>query len=172
MAQLSPIRLASTLLSALLLTTPPLPATAQVTKYKCIYGNGEVSLQNEPCGHIPPSQRTPQGRQAMIESQRAEREAQDAAAAARIRSLENKHAEEKYLDNAMFSGQVVVGMNKDQVLRVWGRPDNISNYASSGGYQSEDWTYYSKGNKPYRSVDFKDGKVSRVYVSQNTSQRH
>ena len=147
MAQYLPTRLAPALLSALLLTALPLPAPAQVTKYKCIYGNGEVSHQNEPCGHIPPSQRTAQGGLATLERQRAERAQQDASA-----------------NMAMFNSQVTVGMDSNQVRQAWGSPDSI-NQSSGSGYATETWTYHQTARAPYRSVNFSDGKVSGVNVS-------
>ena len=56
-------------------------------------------------------------------------------------------------------GYVVEGMSHEQVIAVYGRPDRSSK--SSGGYTSMTW--YSTVERPYRSVDFRDGCATRVY---------
>ncbi len=67
------------------------------------------------------------------------------------------------------SRDVVKGMDKNQVVKVWGRPGRIMTSKNSccRDTNEEAWLYYGEGLKilePKRSIVFEDDTVETVYM--------
>jgi len=88
----------------------------------------------------------------------------------RARMIADLHVEERlakypqYIQDAIWSQEIVPGMNKEAVLLSWGRPDEserLAADAAEGGVSQEHW-YYRRGPNARERLIFIDGVVHTV----------
>jgi hypothetical protein len=144
------------------------PMTVQAGVYSCDV-DGRKVYQSTPCnaGDVPLAIERPVGIEtpAGPEETRSIEEIKRELAEKRARNqqIKERRAEEARrnmeIKQAIRGRDVIVGMNKDEVLSAWGRPDNMSSSLDSG-FAMEHWIY--SGRYYPRHVYFKNGVVISV----------
>ena len=83
--------------------------------------------------------------------------------------LRENNINDESLKEAILKGEVIIGMNKEQVLVVWGKPDDIGSWEKGDRWfkEGEETWYYNSSLISWgrRIVDFKDGYVIRKNVT-------
>jgi hypothetical protein len=76
------------------------------------------------------------------------------------REQNRKLEEEKAVEDAIRGKRVRLGMTKEQVIRSWGKPDDINRSVYRSGV-TEQWVY-DRGDYERQYVYFDDGVVSAI----------